>query len=185
MDDSLLELACHFAEEQGFQSTKSNPEFLSLNGEYEAIASHFSLFDRRMNLYPASFAGFRSNELDLAPSILGGVTETAPVFVAKLAPLVACLVRLISGFCINNVARRHLVSHLITVIAYTLFDMSYEGAYMTFDISQKEMDKNTDSALALYHTWKGWRKDEMWIVDAVEWIIWGKCRVEFLPSKSS
>jgi hypothetical protein len=137
-----------------------------------------------MNLHPASFAGFRANELDLAPSILGDVPETVPVFVAKLAPLVACLVRLIGRLRICDATSRRLQVDLSMVIAHTLFDMSYDGSFMTFDQSQEEMDQNIESALALYYSWEGWREDEMWIADAVEWLIQGKGKYKFLPSKS-
>lgn len=43
-----------------------------------------------------------------------------------------------------------LKADLSSLIAYTLFNMEYEGDYMTFDQSQDEIEQNTESALVLY-----------------------------------
>ena len=70
------------------------------------------------------------------------------------------------------------------LVTYKLFDTSYEGDHMTFDQSPEEQDKETENALELYGKWEGWRKDEMWIADAVEWFIRGKADPRYFTFKS-
>ncbi len=76
-----------------------------------------------------------------------------------------------------------LKADLSELIAYTLFDMEYDGDYMTFDQSQDEIEKSTEPALVLFREWDGWRDDEIWIADAVEWLINGKGSYHSLPGK--
>lgn len=61
--------------------------------------------------------------------------------------------------------------------------MDYDGDYMTFDQSQDEIEPNTESALLLYRGWDGWRDEEIWIGDTVEWLIRGKANYISLPGK--
>lgn len=71
------------------------------------------------------------------------------VLIPRVAPLVACLVRLISQVRFDD-PMCLLKADLSSLIAYTLFNMEYEGDYMTFDQSQDEIEQNTESALVLY-----------------------------------
>lgn len=72
---------------------------------------------------------------------------------------------------------------MMSLLVENLFDTSYEGAYMTFDETEEEMEKNMENAAQLYRQWEGWRDDEMWIADAVEWFIRGKANPDNFPSK--
>ena len=136
-----------------------------------------------MNFFPKSFAGFRANELYLAPLILSNdCLEPALVLTAKPAPAMAALVRLISQNKrtdpLNNVLRLD----LCMLISYLLFDMSYEGDYAVLEEeSVEEVEQQRREAVQQYQTWDGWRDEEMWIADAVQAIIQGNGRYESLP----
>lgn len=54
---------------------------------------------------------------------------------------------------------------------------------MTFDQAQDEIERNTEAALVLYRRWDGWRDEEIWIADAVEWLIRGEDSYDSLPGK--
>lgn len=103
-----------------------------------------------MNLYHASFAGFRTDELCSAPLCLSHTCPPVSVLIPRVAPLVACLVRLISQVRFDDPMCLLLKADLSSLIAYTLFNMEYEGDYMTFDQSQDEIKQNTESALVLH-----------------------------------
>lgn len=95
VDDNLLEAACPLAKVLGFCTAKRIPILIQAYGEDETIAHHFSGSRQRVNLFPASFASFWTNELYSAPFCLSHTCQT-PVSIPRVAPLVACLVRLIS-----------------------------------------------------------------------------------------
>lgn len=95
----------------------------------------------------------------------------------------ACLVRLISQVRFDDPMCLLLKADLSSLIVFTLFNMEYEGDYMTFDQAQDEIEQNTEAALVLYRTWDGWRDDEIWIADAVERLIRGKGSYDSLPGK--
>lgn len=136
-----------------------------------------------MNLYPASFASFRTDEFYSVPFCLSHTCLPVSVLIPRVAPLVACLVRLISQVRFDDPMCLLLKADLSSLIAYTLFNMEYEGDYMTFDQTQDEIEQNTESALVLYGKWDGWRDDEIWIADVVEWLIRGKGSYDSLPGK--
>lgn len=196
VEDNLLESSCRTAEKFGFRRAPNNPRNIRLYGEYETIAWHFSLpnsiADLRFNLYPTSYVGLHADEIYLTSSKIGtyfrlsGVSQAVsiPVFVPKLVPLVACLVRMSSRLPMDDKSRVRLRHDLESAIVYNLFDMSYEGDYQIFDETQEEMDKSIENALELYRKWEGWRAEEMWIADAVEWFVRGKADFRHFPSKS-
>ena len=80
--------------------------------------------------------------------------------------------------------RFHLISDLCNLIAYNLFDMSYEGDYMEFlpddqPLTEKEISEMIKATSEI----RGWilRKDDEWIKDALVKIISGESRYEDLP----
>ncbi|MCJ1263116.1 hypothetical protein MMC22_002986 [Lobaria immixta] len=164
---------------------ENHPILRYTHGEYETIARHFDCFGQRVNLYPGSFAGFRADELSKVPLDLG-YDDAMPVsvFTTRPAPLAACFVRLISRVHFTDPMSRHLKYDLSRLLAYNLFDMSYEGDYMVFgEESQEDIDIEINRGLGLFRKWEGWRDDEMWIADALEAIIQGKGKYEYLPGK--
>lgn len=183
MDDDLLEAARGFTEEQGYHLIENDRMRLVMHGEYESIARHFDFFGERVNFYPGSFAGFRANELRKVPLNLGDADAMpVSVFTTSPAPLAACFVRLISRAPQNSMSD-HLNHDLCFVLSYLLFDMSYEGDYMVIEeVSQEDIDRQVSRGLDLFQKWQGWRDDEMWIADALEAIIQGKGKYEYLPT---
>ena len=137
-----------------------------------------------MNLFPRSFVGLRANELYLAPfNISDDCTKPASILTVKLAPLVASLVRLISQLHPADPLTLKLQLGLSTVIAHSLFDMSYEGDYVVLEEeNQEDLQKERILAVQQYQTWEGWRDEEMWIADAVQAIIQGNGHYDYLPS---
>lgn len=179
-----MESACQLAKENGFRSIESNSLVRNVYGDYDAVAHHFANGKTYMNLYPASYAGFHADELSLISFQMNRASQPVPVYVAKRVPLIACYVRKLSSIRFGDMSRTILHYNLSSIIAYGLFDMSYEGDYMSLDFSQEEMETSVASALEQYRKWEGWRDDEIWIADAMEWIIQGKARYEYLPCKS-
>lgn len=115
-----------------------------------------------------------------------GHSGAMPVFVftTQPAPLAACIVRLLGRSRSTDAMTCHLRYELATLIAYTLFDMSYEGDYMVLDEpSPEESERVINGGLDLFRKWEGWRDDEIWIPDALEAIIQGTGKYECLPSK--
>jgi hypothetical protein len=80
--------------------------------------------------------------------------------------------------------RQKLISDLSNVLAYGLFDMSYEGDYMEFkadDEPETEAEKlERERAVDKIRRWS-WRDDEIWIGDALVAMVAGKARYQDLP----
>ena len=80
--------------------------------------------------------------------------------------------------------RQKLISDLSNVLAYGLFDMSYEGDYMEFkddDEPETEAEKlERERAVDEIRRWS-WRDDEIWIGDALVAMVAGKARYQDLP----
>jgi len=80
--------------------------------------------------------------------------------------------------------RQKLISDLSNVLAYGLFDMTYEGDYMEFkadDEPETEAEKlERERAVDEIRRWS-WRDDEIWIGDALVTIVAGKARYQDLP----
>lgn len=139
-----------------------------------------------MNLFPRSFAGFRANELYLAPlNLSDACPKPVSVLVAKPAPIVASLVRLISQVHFTDPMSSILRHDLCMMISYSLFDMSYEGSYMVLDEeSEDDVEQQRRQAVERYQTWEGWRDEEVWIAGVVQAIIQGNGDYDFLPATS-
>ncbi|MCJ1465692.1 hypothetical protein MMC07_004311 [Pseudocyphellaria aurata] len=186
--DDLLEAACSFTEEQGYGSIESPPILLDMYGKWETVARHFDCFGQRVNLFPASFAGFRADELITVSLDLGHLTPAMPVTVltTKVAPLAASFVRNISRIPRRDRLRSRLLHDLVQVLSYNLFDMSYEGDYMVLgEETQEDIDRQITRGLNLFRKLEGWRDDEMWIADALEAIVHGKGHYDDLPASDS
>ena len=80
--------------------------------------------------------------------------------------------------------RQKLISDLSNILAYGLFDMSYEGDYMEFkadDEPETEAEQvERERAVDEIQRWS-WRDDEIWIGDALVAIVAGKARYQDLP----
>jgi hypothetical protein len=80
--------------------------------------------------------------------------------------------------------REKLISDLWNVLAYGLFDMSYEGDYMEFkadDEPETEAEKlERERAVDEIRRWS-WRDDEIWIRDALVAMVAGNARHQDLP----
>jgi hypothetical protein len=184
VDDDQLEDACQYAEKQRFRPTDNIRNRVTHQGEYETVARHFGSGVDRVNLFPASFAGFRANELHHVPMNLED--SLPPVYVLTTTPacLAACFVRIIARS--TSPTSSFFQTRLCTVLTYNLFDMSYEGDYMDFEEeNQEEIDREIKAGLELFRKWEGWREDEMWIADALEAIIQGKGHYRYLPGPPS
>ncbi|MCJ1351077.1 MAG: hypothetical protein MMC33_001059 [Icmadophila ericetorum] len=181
VDDDFIEAACLLTEEQGFPPTESIPILIRCHGKYETIARHFGRFRQRVNLFPRFFAGFRANEMCLAPLNLSDAYPS--VLIAKPAPIVASLVRLISQVHFTDPMSSILRHDLCMMISYSLFDMSYEGSYIVLDEeSEDDVEQQRRQTVKRNQTWEGWRGDEVWIADAVQAIIQGNGNYDFLPA---
>ncbi|MCJ1469759.1 hypothetical protein MMC07_008401 [Pseudocyphellaria aurata] len=140
---------------------------------------------KRVNFFPASFAGFRANELlkvslDLDRS---NIAMPVTVYTTGLAPLAASFVRIMSQIPIHDRLRRRLKLDLVQVLTYNLFDMSYEGDYMVLgEETQEDIDRQINRGLNLFRKLEGWRDDEMWIADALETIVQGTGKYDALPA---
>ena len=186
-----MEAACQFTEKQGFPPSENMPRLITSRGKCETIARHFDCLAghtlQRVNLLPRSFAGFRINELYLAPLDLSkSCLKPVSVLTAGLAPVVASLVRLISQVSYNDGMSVTLKQQLCSLISYNLFDMSYEGDIMVLEEeSDEEVEQERRQAVQQFQTWEGWRDEEIWIMDAVQAIIEGNGHYRNLPATAS
>jgi hypothetical protein len=132
-----------------------------------------------------SWTGINSDELYPIPQSRG--TPPSPcnnVLTVSRATVCATFVRMAAREHRGSFLRQKLISDLSNVLAYGLFDMSYEGDYMEFkadDEPETEAEKlERERAVDEIRRW-GWRDDEIWIGDALVAMVAGKARYQDLP----
>ncbi|KAL2760906.1 hypothetical protein ACRALDRAFT_1053534 [Sodiomyces alcalophilus JCM 7366] len=152
---------------------------------------------QRFILVPLSWTGIEKDELQIVPAEDGGLECT--VWTAPLPSVCAAYLRIIVGETKSSRARHIAMADLAGVIGYSMFDMSYEGAYLA--LPEDDYDENGENtcdreaaaakeAMALEKALeevRGWRfsKDDAWTRDTLIQLISGQISYHQLPCKET
>jgi hypothetical protein len=150
---------------------------------------------RRLILLPLSWTGIQMNELTAIPSSSPRTIWTVPLPVFCTASL-----RIIMQEDHQSYARAMAIADLTNVVAYSMFDMSYEGNYMKFpedefdengEISQEDRQKNIEAAKEkdtlemqnALETMRGWKltRESEWAREMMMDLVSGKREYRRLP----
>ncbi|KAI9656987.1 MAG: hypothetical protein M1829_000360 [Trizodia sp. TS-e1964] len=140
---------------------------------------------RRLILVPLSWPGIFPAELVpiCAPEVPGSALPCT-VWTVPLPAACAAFVRTLAKETRSSPSRALIIEDLSSVVTYSLFDMSYEGAYMDFPANDvpfsDEEILEIENAVRAIESWH-FRKDEEWIRKALILTITGKTRYEDLP----
>lgn len=159
-------------------------EFSGLGFRYwiepELPSSNFQR--RRLVLLPLSWTGIARHELaPLSDTGLPCTVWTVPIPVAC-----AAFLRIATRERRGARLRESMLGELSGVIAYGLFDMSYEGDYMEFPANGEPLtDKEVLEMENAVREIKSWvfRDDDEWMSEALIQIVQGKARYHDLPHR--
>lgn len=138
---------------------------------------------RRLVLLPFSWAGITRH--DLAPLTHSDTGLPCTVWTVPFPAACASFLRIATHERDNNsVIRMLYLGHVANVVAYQLFDMSYEGAYMELPsddepLSGKEV-LEMERAVEQIRGWT-WRSEEEWMGEALVQVVTGKVPYRDLP----
>ncbi len=191
MPDEQLPRARDIALESGLRPIIKDTLNPCYSFEFANLGQYFSMndnapgtFARGFILVPLSWTGVSLGELQYVqdihppkPSTLGVLTLPRPVACATLMRLAARERR-------SSPLRQRLLAYLATIIAYGLFDMSYDGDYMVFKVDD-EPESETERAekevaLLEIKRWS-WRNDELWMGEALAAVVAGTISYDDLP----
>ncbi|GKT92624.1 hypothetical protein CT0861_01997 [Colletotrichum tofieldiae] len=155
----------------------------------------------RFMLVPLSWTGIEEDELSTIATTDGSLPCT--IWTVPLPAFCAAHLRIIVQESRGSRVRDMAIADLAGVIAYSMFDMSYEGSYMTTpedhaDDEAVDFQKHDEDDAALaekdalemkdaLNTIRGWcfRKNEDWNRDTLIQLVSGKLRYEELPSNET
>ncbi|KAI5861124.1 hypothetical protein GGS23DRAFT_154154 [Durotheca rogersii] len=192
--DLQLPTACDIAASLGLCLADENALRPAYTSELSGVGVRYLVDDdsnnfplrRRLGLLPLSWTGIAVDELVPISSPTNSIPW--PSFPVRTVPLpVACatFVRMAARERRGSSFRMGIIGELANVIAYSLFDMTYEGDHMEFlpddqPLSDKEK-LEMENAVGQINTWV-FRDDEEWIRLALVQVVTGKASYDDLPS---
>ena len=141
---------------------------------------------RYIALYPSSFAPFISSDLNLGNSYTHEAFSGIPIpqtaiLIPKPPAVFTSILRLLTRYPRDSATRSALLADLSQLIMYYLYKMD---GFIDESGSSDDDDDTVANAVRVVRSWRlgfEWKQDEEWIGEALEAVVSGAGRIEFLP----
>ncbi|KAF5558907.1 hypothetical protein FPHYL_7248 [Fusarium phyllophilum] len=188
--DEQMKAARHIVEENGLQDDDRPPGYMAEHAR-KGFRYIFGQSSHKFILVPISWTGIQQKELVPVDS----ATLPCPLWTVPMPALCAAYLRILTQEETGIMVRAMGNADLSGIVAYSMFDMSYEGDYMPtpedlehLDAAEKERMAEKDAlemenALCSIKQWKFTEETE-WARDMMLQLVSGKLSYDDLPRRS-
>ncbi|KAF5602204.1 uncharacterized protein FSUBG_7879 [Fusarium subglutinans] len=185
-----IEAARHIVEANGLQDNGRPPSYMAEHAR-KGIRYVFGESSHKFILVPISWTGIQQKEL--VP--LDSATLPCPLWTVPMPAICAAYLRILMRPDIQTMVRAMANADLSGIVAYSMFDMSYEGDYMPtpedlehLDAAEKERMAEKDAlemenALCSIKQWQFTEETE-WARDMMLQLVSGKLSYDDLRPRS-